>query len=431
MKKTVSILLFLNIISLIALPQLSFAYGSLSLSQTNISLNVGQSMTITANPTSNQVINVSSINNSYVAFANVSGNTITIYGLGAGSTQIAFCTYDNTCSTVYVTVGGGSNYYGNSYYNNYSGQISFSQNNISLNLNQSMTVTIYNSGNQYSYNSFYISNNSNPAIVTASISGNILNLYGQTNGSSTITVCQSNSQCGYVYVTVSNNYNYNYNNNLIFNTTSLPQPIINQYYSNQLNVTGGSTPYSFTLSFGSLPAGLYLTNGGLIYGTPTSSFNVSFTVRVTDNYGRTGSQNFLFNTSYGSVLGALVYNNGSLINDNGTIYITYKNNKSGFANFLAFTGLGYNPANAINASASGLVDSGFTIGSSNIAHPWGSWIKSGTTVYFSDPNGLIPISSFDIFTANGGQSSRVVNANAYDLARPILTMMDFNDARLR
>ena len=62
-------------------------------------------------------------------------------------------------------------------------------------------------------------------------------------------------------------------------------------YSQSLTPTGGTPPYTFAIAAGSLPAGLSLSPGGVISGTPTvAAFNAPFTVQVTDNAGIRASQ---------------------------------------------------------------------------------------------------------------------------------------------
>jgi len=66
-------------------------------------------------------------------------------------------------------------------------------------------------------------------------------------------------------------------------TNSLPEGIQSAPYSAPLMVTGGQTPYSWSISEGTLPAGLTLAaSTGVISGTPTSVGTSAFTVRVTD-----------------------------------------------------------------------------------------------------------------------------------------------------
>jgi large repetitive protein len=53
-----------------------------------------------------------------------------------------------------------------------------------------------------------------------------------------------------------------------------------------LTVTGGTGPYTFSISNGALPAGLNLdATTGVVSGTPTATGTFSFEVRVTDAYG--------------------------------------------------------------------------------------------------------------------------------------------------
>jgi hypothetical protein len=57
-------------------------------------------------------------------------------------------------------------------------------------------------------------------------------------------------------------------------------------YSKTLAATGGTMPYTWALTSGSLPAGLLLVTGsGAITGTPTAVATSSFSIMVTDNVG--------------------------------------------------------------------------------------------------------------------------------------------------
>ncbi|NBF09677.1 putative Ig domain-containing protein [Pseudomonas sp. Fl4BN1] len=62
-------------------------------------------------------------------------------------------------------------------------------------------------------------------------------------------------------------------------------------YSATLSVSGGTAPYSYSISSGSLPAGLSLnTTSGLISGTPTTSGTSNLTITATDTNGATGTK---------------------------------------------------------------------------------------------------------------------------------------------
>ena len=76
-------------------------------------------------------------------------------------------------------------------------------------------------------------------------------------------------------------------NPLTITTSSLPNGVVSVPYSQNLAATGGTTPYTWTLATGSLPAGLTLSSSGAIGGTPTTAGSPSFTVTVKDSGGLT------------------------------------------------------------------------------------------------------------------------------------------------
>jgi len=65
-------------------------------------------------------------------------------------------------------------------------------------------------------------------------------------------------------------------------TASLPAGTLGVAYSQPLAATGGTAPLSWSLSAGTLPAGLSLSSAGVISGTPTTAGTANFTVKVTD-----------------------------------------------------------------------------------------------------------------------------------------------------
>src|SRR6185437_7869980 len=70
---------------------------------------------------------------------------------------------------------------------------------------------------------------------------------------------------------------------LSITTTQLPSAQVGVLYKATLTATGGSTPYKWGLSSGSLPSGLSLaSNTGVISGTPTMPGTFTFGVTVTD-----------------------------------------------------------------------------------------------------------------------------------------------------
>lgn len=395
--------------------------GTITFSQSSVSVNAGSttSVYIYANHyyvNSGDNFYVSNNSNSSVVSATVSGSRLDIRGLASGSTSVTVCNQNYSgCGTLYVTV------------TDYTGGLSISPSSLYVNLNQTANATIHSDNSGY-YGNYYVSNNSNSSVVSVNVSGNTVYVTGNNTGSTTITVCGNNGNygCATLYVTVgTGGVGYP-----TFTTTVVPQPVVNQYYSYQLAAANGSWPYYYSIYSGNLPYGLSLNSSGLISGTPSASGAHSFMVRVADNAGRTATQSFTM--TVGNVSGLSTFKNGTLIRENGTIYTVYKNLKSGFANMDAFNGLGYKLANVIDAGSTSLTNSGYVIGTAGTAHPWGTWIKQGNTVYFVNESGLIPVPYYDIFLNNGGEDRMVVPANYLDfIGKQVLPVMSNNDWRLR
>lgn len=169
-------------------------------------------------------------------------NTSVIGNLGA-----------NLNMPVYVQVGGYESSrvawpYTSSSNNTNTQGVMFSNNSPSLSLGGSGTISL--SGGSGSY---YISSNSNMGGVSASISGNTLNLYGAAGGQSNITVCSTGGGCGTFTTTV--------------NGSGSAAPVLS---SSNLNVTQG-TQGSITLSGGSSPYNVSVVSGNGVSTTLTGN----------------------------------------------------------------------------------------------------------------------------------------------------------------
>ncbi|MGH9631068.1 MAG: putative Ig domain-containing protein, partial [Bryobacteraceae bacterium] len=68
-------------------------------------------------------------------------------------------------------------------------------------------------------------------------------------------------------------------------TSTLPNGVAGQAYSQTLAATGGTAPYAWSVAAGALPAGLTLNAGGQLAGTPTTAGDSAFKVRVADSQG--------------------------------------------------------------------------------------------------------------------------------------------------
>ncbi|PHV48495.1 hypothetical protein CSQ91_13395, partial [Janthinobacterium sp. BJB301] len=82
---------------------------------------------------------------------------------------------------------------------------------------------------------------------------------------------------------------------------SLAAPKVATAYSQQLSASGGVAPYAYTVSAGSLPAGLTLSSSGLLSGTPTAGGNFTVTVQAADAHQFTGTQSYTLVVSSATV----------------------------------------------------------------------------------------------------------------------------------
>jgi large repetitive protein len=73
--------------------------------------------------------------------------------------------------------------------------------------------------------------------------------------------------------------------------SSFPPGAVGTLYAQGLSVSGGTAPYTWSLTAGSLPPGLTVYSFGTISGVPTSSGTYQFTLTVTDARGLIASAN--------------------------------------------------------------------------------------------------------------------------------------------
>jgi hypothetical protein len=77
---------------------------------------------------------------------------------------------------------------------------------------------------------------------------------------------------------------------LSVSTSILSAGTVGTAYSQTLAATGGTTPYTWAKTTGSLPAGLTLSTAGVISGTPTTGGTSTFTVQVKDKSAITATK---------------------------------------------------------------------------------------------------------------------------------------------
>jgi trimeric autotransporter adhesin len=100
--------------------------------------------------------------------------------------------------------------------------------------------------------------------------------YNASSGTSEFSACQPIKACPVIALAPS----------------MLPDGQAGVAYSQLLGASGGSTPYAFAVTNGTLPTGLTLASDGTLSGTPTASSAFAFTVTATDGVTCAGMQQF-------------------------------------------------------------------------------------------------------------------------------------------
>ncbi|MGA3039609.1 MAG: putative Ig domain-containing protein, partial [Bryobacteraceae bacterium] len=101
----------------------------------------------------------------------------------------------------------------------------------------------------------------------------------------TLTVTDS------VSATASQQFTLIVSGGLTISTAALPGGKVGASYSQTLTAAGGVSPYTFSVSAGTLPPGITL-NGAVLGGTPTKTGSYPFTIQVTDSTQATASAQF-------------------------------------------------------------------------------------------------------------------------------------------
>ncbi len=154
-----------------------------------------------------------------------------------------------------------------------------------VNVSYSQTLTATGGVSPYTWS---ISSGSLPAGLTLTASTGVISGTPTTAGSSSFTVKVTDADSN----TATQSLSISIYAALTVTTASLPTGAVNFSYSQTLAAAGGVSPYTWSISAGSLPAGLTLAaNTGVISGTPTAAGSaVSFTVKVTDSASNTATK---------------------------------------------------------------------------------------------------------------------------------------------
>jgi uncharacterized protein YhjY with autotransporter beta-barrel domain len=150
---------------------------------------------------------------------------------------------------------------------------------------------------------FSVSSGSLPAGLSLNTATGVVS--GTTNvaGSFTFSLRAADSSTGTgAPFSATNSYTVNVGAPTITVTpATLPAASVAATYTQQLTASGGVGPYAYTLSSGSLPAGLTLNSSGLLSGTPTAGGSFTLTVQAADAHLFTGTRSYTLTVSSATV----------------------------------------------------------------------------------------------------------------------------------
>lgn len=353
--------------------------NGLTFSQNNVTLSYGaQSVPIVISGGSGSYI-VSNNSNPSLLYGSISGSNLNLntFSSNSGSGNLTICTSDGVyCGNIYATVNGNTNYNTQS--------VTFSQNNPTLYVGQTTSLTVYGP-----VNSFSISSISNPGVVQANINGNTLTLTGVSQGSSTVNVCTGNGTCSGLNVSVSG-----YNNSGSFYLSPSTLNLVPGQTS-AVNIYGTGTYYISSNQNQSVASATLNGSSLNIYGNSqgyntinicqtTNSQCIPLTINVSSNTSSSGTVNPA--TYLWADLRILVGQSLTISSSNTTGTLQISSNPSpGIANAyingnsLVITGVS-NGTNRINVCVSGTSSCGIynvTVSSGSITN---TNTSSGTAI---------------------------------------------------
>ena len=206
------------------------------------------------------------------------------------------------------------------------GGLSFSQSIVNVNAGQSMVVSAALSA------TLSVSNNTNPTVASATISGNQITVNGLSAGTSNITICAPNIGCGIIYVTVNAS---SANTSPISITPSTVNLTIGQ--GTTVTISGGSGSYYVNTSSNQAVASSNISGANMnINAIMSGSTNIGVCTQGSNN------------TSCGSVT---VYVTGTSVNTNSLA--NQQNQKLSFSQAEVSLAIGQKQTVAIYGGAYG------------------------------------------------------------------------------
>jgi len=183
-----SVFFGIGLVAMIAMvPAYAQTSGAPVLSQTSITLGLGQTATVTSQGGTNVYLLYNS--SPIVASISANGTQITATGVGLGSTSANICAVGSAsdCANLTVTVQA-----------TVAQALSFNPSSVSLSLGGAQAVAVSGGNGTYS-----TSGSPNASVATASLASNTLTITAVGAGTAAVTVCDQSQNCGTVNITIS------------------------------------------------------------------------------------------------------------------------------------------------------------------------------------------------------------------------------------
>ena len=220
-------------------------------------------------------------------------------------------------------------------------------------------------------------------------------------------------------------YSVTMNAGVAVNPATLPNGTVGVAYSQTVSATGGNGSYTFSVSAGSLPAGLSLNAAtGAITGTPTAAATSNFTITATDGLGATGAR------AYSVTINAAITVNPATL-PNGTVGTAYSQTVSatgGTGSYTFSVSVGSMPAGlSLNAATGAITGTPTTAATSNFTITAADGLGAGARAYSVTmnagvavnpatlPNGAVGVAYSQTVTATGGNGSYAFSVSAGSL----------------
>ncbi|MBD9402135.1 autotransporter domain-containing protein [Comamonas sp. CMM02] len=172
-------------------------------------------------------------------------------------------------------------------------------------------------------------------------------------------------------------------------------------YSQAINASGGTAPYTYDITEGSLPTGLSLAANGTLSGTPTTAGSYSFTVTATDSSTGVGP----YSRSY-SYAGTVAAGATPVVSS-----VTPSYGPSTGGTTVTITGTGLSGATAVTFGATAAT---------------GFMVNSSTQIIATSPAGAAGTVDIRVTTAGGTSATSVADQFTYSAAQQTQTITFVN-----